>query len=173
MPFADPTPDLYEPDYYKGAPSRKGPNWAGIAFLVAVMVVLLSQWSSIKTGIVRMTGGHRDNIPWRVDLDAALIESQRTGTPVLVAFTANWSPLCQNLKEEVWPDPKIQKLASTSFLPVAMNVDLSAAAEVAAKYHIPSPPYIIVLDGKGTVIQQGAPSTRDDMVALLKSALAY
>ncbi len=173
MPFAQPLPESNDQaDIYKGQAPGKGLKW-GVLVAVLVGIILAVQWSSIQGGIRHLAGGPADNIPWRKSLQAALDESLKTGKPVLADFTASWCPPCRSMKQEVWPDGRVSKLARESFVPVLLDVDVLANAPWAQKYGVRSIPRVLVLDGKGAIIKDGSYMTSDEMLSFMQAALAY
>jgi thioredoxin-like negative regulator of GroEL len=85
-------------------------------------------------------------IPWRTDFQAAMSESQRTGKPMLVDFTATWCGPCQDMRRTTWSDPNVAR-ALSDYIPV--QVDLDAHPELAARYGVNEIPCIALCDGVG------------------------
>lgn len=169
MPFSQPAPDSNEePDFYRGKATGGGLKW-GVLILVVVGIIVAVQWSSLR----RLVGGSQETIPWRKSLQPALDESIKTGKPVLADFTASWCPPCKTMKQDVWPDAQVSQLASTSFIPVLLDVDVTANQPWAQQYGVRTIPRVLVLDGKGAIIKDGSYMSRDEMLEFLKAALAY
>jgi thiol:disulfide interchange protein len=108
-----------------------------------------------------------DRIPWRTDYTAALTEGKSAGKPILIDFSATWCPPCQQMKRATWPDSRVANLASTKYIPLAMDVDTEGAKAPGEKYGINTIPAIVVVDSDGKVIRQGSYMSADELVAFL------
>jgi thiol:disulfide interchange protein len=103
----------------------------------------------IAVAIVVAASIHRrphEVIPWRTDFDSALAESQRTGKPMLIDFTATWCGPCQDMRRTTWSDPNVAR-ALTACIPI--QVDIDAHPELAERYGVREIPCIAVCDGNG------------------------
>ncbi len=168
MDHQEPPPGFDEPEKWpRNTPTRK-PNYFVILGVILIIVLLASQWSGIMAYFHRLIPS--EDIAWRTDLQAALAESRKTRKPVLVSFTANASPSCQMMDRDVWPEPKIQKLTPW-FVPVRLDADVTTTPPIAQHYGISTIPHILILDGQGTVLKEGAVMNRDEMLHFLEGAL--
>jgi thiol:disulfide interchange protein len=138
--------------------------WA--ILLCGVLLVqssLLRGWG-YKSGGTVVEGG----ITWQTSYSAALAESQATGKPVLIDFTASWCPPCQMMKRDVWPDPQVAQLVSNSYMPLLADVDEADIQDVARRYGVNPIPTVIITDGQGAVLRQEGFLTRDGMLEFLR-----
>lgn len=108
-----------------------------------------------------------DPIPWRHDYAAALQEGKASGKPILIDFSATWCPPCQRMKQSSWPDDRVVKLASSSYVPLGLDVDDANAKAPAEKYNITEIPAILIVDSDGKVLKQGAFMSADELTAFL------
>ncbi|MDX1925500.1 MAG: thioredoxin family protein [Pirellulaceae bacterium] len=135
--------------------SNKG--WSsGWTIAVLVLVFAAFQSSSLKELYYSVAGVKfpESTIEWRHDLESALTEAQAQERPVLLVFGATWCPPCKKMKREVWPDAKVAEAVAAGFVPVYVDVDDEAQAQVAAHYRVSTIPAVLVLDSSGTVTQQ-------------------
>jgi thiol:disulfide interchange protein len=116
------------------------------------------QWPMLKGMYYKTTNAQApaSDIAWRTGFDAAMAESKQTGKPLLVDFTASWCPPCKVMKHEVWPDAEVAKAANERYVPLLVDVDDPANAEVSQRYGIRNIPTILVLDGKGQIVREGS-----------------
>ena len=160
-------------------PSRPAGVWPWVVrnrgnLLIALLfvVVLTIQWPMFKGLYYRVSGAPAPagSIAWRTDFQAALDEARKLNRPVLVDFSAEWCPPCQMMKHDVWPDAEVGKVATASFVPVMMDVDLNR--EVASRYGISSIPTVMILNPDGKVLQQeSGMMSREELLTFLRTAV--
>jgi thiol:disulfide interchange protein len=140
-----------------------------LAVLVGLLVV---QWPMLKGVVYRASGAvpPEDGIPWRMDFQAALLEAEQTGKPVLLDFTADWCPPCQVMKHDVWPDDAVRHAIEEGYIPVLIDTDRTQNRIISQRYNVRSIPTIIVVDAQGQVIRQGGFMSRSAMVDFLRAA---
>ncbi|MFY9554101.1 MAG: thioredoxin family protein [Blastocatellia bacterium] len=106
--------------------------------LVYTFSVLFITFTSTTTG-----ASFRPYVDWKTSYDAGVKAARRDGKPVLLEFWATWCQPCKVMDQEVWPDSKIQRLA-TNFVCIAVDVDHSEPE--ATRYHIQAIPTVIIAD---------------------------
>lgn len=139
--------------------------------LILLPLLFLTQWPTL----VRMFPGHAAEAPagllqWRTDLSQGLQEAAKTNKPVLAVFSANWCPSCQQMKQKVWPDAEVGRLANQGYIPVYLDVDRSDNASWVQRYGIQTIPTVLVLDGAGSPQQGVNVLNRDEMIVFLQQA---
>ncbi len=147
--------NLYEgqPQPQPGTPKRGRSRlpWRLIALLVVLAGVIA------VVGQVRKNGGH-DRVAWRYSYNQAVAESNETGKPVLVYFTADWCAPCQQMKAWVFSDKSVADSIEYGFIPV--RIDLSSEGlpdqHLADRYGVQAIPTILTLTAAGTPISMSA-----------------
>lgn len=125
-------------------------------WLLVLAALLLAQFLVLTSG---GWGGRRGNgspsrIAWRTDYAAALAEAADAGKPVLLDFTAEWCPPCQDMDAETWPDDRVEDAVAAGFVPVLVDIDVPANGEVAARYGVDAIPTLVIADAAGTPQKQ-------------------
>jgi thiol-disulfide isomerase/thioredoxin len=142
-------------------------RWIWAAIIGGVLFV---QWPVLKGYYYRAADStpRESSIPWRTDLDGALVEARATGRLVLVDFMADWCPPCIAMKHDVWPDPGVERAVEAGFIPVMIDIDRDG--RTADRYLVRGIPTILVLDGNGEVLRRGSFFTASRMVRFLAEA---
>jgi thioredoxin-related protein/YHS domain-containing protein len=88
----------------------------------------------VTFGIVSSANAQKSNkINWRTDYRKAYKESQVTGKPMLIKFTAPWCVFCKKMKKS-FADRTVAEQVNNHYIPVIVNADnekeLSEALEV-------------------------------------------
>lgn len=159
------------------APSTAPPRWrAAFAryetpiWLALMLALLFFRWPVIKGYYYKASGAvaPASSIPWRTDLEAALVEARREGRHVVVDFTADWCPPCIAMKHDVWPDARVRRAIDAGFVPVLVDTDRDGATS--ARFKVESIPTVVLLDAQGTELTRGAPLTAGAMLGFLATA---
>jgi len=69
------------------------------------------------------TSGSAAELKWGNDLKKAAAESQKTGKPILITFTASWCHYCHKLLDETFADQKVIAQVNEYFVPVVLDAD--------------------------------------------------
>src|SRR5882724_1070464 len=148
---------------YTLGPRRRGRGMRVAAFIIVGLAVAALYFQIFRP---RYSSARKDTIPWQTNLAEALAQSKQTGRPVLVDFSAEWCPPCQEMKHAAWPDPKVEAAAKSNYIPVLLDVD-HAEAE-AQRYHIETIPQILVLDAEGKVLRRADFLSKEELLRFLK-----
>ncbi len=114
-------------------------------------------------------------IQWRKSLDDALLESEGTGKPVLLHFSADWCRPCQELKKYVLSDTKVIRTVNSKVIPVQIDMDLRA--DLVKQYAVTNIPTDVFVDHKARVLHRSNSPARAEawlemMTQVLQRAVA-
>ena len=87
-------------------------------------------------------------------LNEALQIAQQENKPVVVYFWAIWCQYCAKFQSDTLGNPQIKKMLEDDFVRVAIDLDLDR--DVARKYGVSYPPYVLFLDGNDKVLDRVA-----------------
>ena len=105
---------------------------------VAALVILAAVIAVIGASMLRKT---HELIPWQTDYKNAQAESQRSGKPILLDFSADWCGPCQEMRRTTWSDANVAA-ALHDYIPMQANVD--ANPELASQFQVRAIPHIVV-----------------------------
>lgn len=141
-----------------------------LLWLIFGAFLLMMLWPMLKGSYYKMSGpAPADGIPWQTDYAAALAESQKTGKPLLLDFTASWCPPCQVMKHEVWPQPEVRETIVGDYIPVLLDIDQPGSADASRRYGVSSIPAVFVVNGNGNVLRAGSYKNKAQMLEFLKT----
>jgi thiol:disulfide interchange protein len=108
---------------------------------------------------------------WIYDWDAAVEQSNRTGKPALVLFTADWCGPCQAFKSQVLCDADVQKYLRENYTLVVVDVTdrTGPNAQRAAERNVRGIPALILYDGSGQEVARAGGMPADALIAWLRS----
>lgn len=73
--------------------------------------------------VIFQSAGSAAELKWGSDLKKAAVESQKTGKPILITFTASWCHYCHKLLDETFTDQKVIARVNDYFVPVVLDAD--------------------------------------------------
>jgi thioredoxin-related protein len=76
--------------------------------------------------------------------------AQKENKPVMMYFWAIWCQYCAKFQTDTLGNPQVKKILEEDYLLVAMDLDIDR--EVAQKYGVSYPPYLVFMDPKGNVL---------------------
>ena len=127
-------------------------NWKNGLF---AFVVFFLMWPMLKgTYYKNFADEPVSGVVWQESYQAALEESEKTGKPILLDFSASWCPPCQVMKHEVWTDEEVGKVTNDHYVPFLVDVDLPENRHLSQKYQVSSIPNIVVIDPQGQLLKR-------------------
>ena len=145
-------------------------RWSSWSSALLILVLLYFTWPMLKGTYYKHFGQESpvSVIQWQTNFQTAVAESEKTGKPILVDFSASWCPPCQVMKHEVWTDEEVGKLATDRYVPVLLDIDLPENRPLAQKYQVSSIPDIVVVDSQGQVLKRSSFLTAAQMKDFLQ-----
>jgi thiol:disulfide interchange protein len=150
---------------YSVPPSNRSTTAKLIALAVFVCAVAVA-W--------RFLGGPRSALAgqgWNSDWDDAVLQSNSTGKPALVLFTADWCPACRQFESEVLTDSQVKQYLRENYTLVL--VDLSDRTGPnngrARDFGVKAVPTLILYDRAGQEKARGHGMPADTLMLWLKS----
>jgi protein disulfide-isomerase len=111
------------------------------------------------------------SVAWQQgDVDQALTEAKKTGTPILLYWGASWCAPCNKLKATLFRDPAFVELTQ-HLIPVYLDGDTRGAQVTGERFHLKGYPTLLLLRADGTELSR--PNTLnapDAILATLRSA---
>ncbi|MBE0520643.1 MAG: thioredoxin family protein [Candidatus Methanoperedenaceae archaeon] len=91
-------------------------------------------------------------LTWSRSLDDSLLKAQQENKPVVVYFWAIWCQYCARFQSDTLGNPQVKEILETDYVLVAMDLDIDR--DVARKYGVSYPPYVLFLDGNDNVLER-------------------
>lgn len=116
----------------------------------------------------RSAGDGNGLIAWQTDLATAQEQSAKEGKPVLVYFTADWCPPCQQMKKGTWLDSQVAEVVKAKYLPVMIDIDADGQKAVAQRFGVQGIPRVEVIapNGERRLVTEGYMSPEQMAAAL-------
>ena len=118
-----------------------------ISFAYLTYDISLSEFKLSDTNNTYLGG-----LTWSRSLDKGLQAAQQEDKPVMVYFWAIWCQFCKKFESETLSNPEVNTILRDDYVLVAMDLDVDR--DVARKYGVSYPPYMLFLDGSGNVLER-------------------
>ena len=142
-------------------------NW--LTALLA-LILLYFMWPMAK-GLYYKNFANQNTPPavrWEESFEAAVAESEKSGKPILLDFSASWCPPCQVMKHEVWTDQEVGEVANAGYVPFLVDVDLPENRSLAGRYQVSGIPDIVVVNAQGQILKRTGFLSAAQMTDFLK-----
>jgi len=83
----------------------------------------------------------------------ALVESSKTGKPVLADLSAIWCPSCRRLDTEVLANEMVKSKIESDYIFARIEYESDEGAEFMEKYQVSGFPNLLVIDGQGNKLK--------------------
>ncbi len=102
--------------------------------------------------VAQSRAGGPDRVAWMDDVGAARRAAAAGHKGVLLDFTADWCPACQELHRTTWPDRAVA--AAVAARCVAVQVDVDKQPDLARQYRTEYLPTLVLTDAAGREIRR-------------------
>ena len=115
-------------------------------------VVLVVGLSLVAVTVVARMRGGTNRVAWQTDLPAAARAAAAANKPVLLDFTADWCPACQDMRRTTWADPATAALVADRC--VAVSVDADTHPELGQRYGVRFLPTLVLTTPDGRELRR-------------------
>src|SRR3989337_744564 len=130
--------------------------------LLSILVLILILYMAYGTYNISLSefklsdknSSYLGGLTWSRSLDASLQKAQQENKPVAVYFWAIWCQYCARFQTDTLGNPQVKKILAEEYVLVAMDLDIDR--DIARKYGVNYPPYVLFLDGNDKVIDRVA-----------------
>ncbi len=125
---------------------------------ILVLILIISfAYFTYNLSLAQFTLSDKNNsylggLTWSRSLDKSLLLAQQENKPVAVYFWAIWCQYCARFQSDTLGNPEVKKILEKDYVLVAMDLDIDR--NVAGKYGVSYPPYVLFLDGNDTVLNR-------------------
>ncbi|SNQ59991.1 thioredoxin family protein [Candidatus Methanoperedens nitratireducens] len=91
-------------------------------------------------------------ITWSRNLTTSFEIAQQENKPIAIYFWAIWCQYCAKFQSDTLGNPEVKKVLENDYVLVAMDLDIDR--DVARKYGVSYPPYVLFLDESGNVVER-------------------
>lgn len=120
-------------------------TFAYFSYTIALKNFTLSDKNNSYLGGIKF---HRSAIGLEESFQIAVKENK----PIMMYFWAIWCQYCAKFQTETLGNPAVKKILEGDYVLVAMDLDIDR--EVAQKYGVSYPPYLVFMDPKGNILQR-------------------
>lgn len=100
------------------------------------------------------TTSYLGGLTWSRNLTESFDVAKQENKPIAVYFWAIWCQYCAKFQSDTLGNPQVKKILEDDYVLVAMDLDIDR--DVARKYGVNYPPYVLFLDGNDNVLNRVA-----------------
>ena len=115
---------------------------------VWIILAVCIGWVGLQAVLRSSSSGGGGASGWDKALTKALADGQKQNKPVVLYFTADWCPPCQEMKKTTWPDPAVKNLLNTL---IFVEVDHDRSKEAVKEFDVEVLPTLLRLNSDGEV----------------------
>lgn len=127
-----------------------------LTIIVLVMIISVAYGTyNISLSDFRLSdqnSSYLGGITWSRNLTASFEIAQQENKPIAIYFWAIWCQYCAKFQSDTLGNPEVKKVLENDYVLVAMDLDIDR--DVARKYGVSYPPYVLFLDGNGNVLER-------------------
>ena len=128
--------------------------------LLSILVLILIIYMAYDTYNISLSefklsdtnSSYLGGLTWSRSLDASLQKAQQENKPVAVYFWAIWCQYCARFQTDTLGNPQVKKILEEDYVLVAMDLDIDR--DIARKYGVNYPPYVLFLDGNDNILER-------------------
>ncbi|NJD77956.1 MAG: thioredoxin family protein [Candidatus Methanoperedens sp.] len=127
--------------------------------IIVLVLILAIAYGTYTIAISDFTLSDGNNsylggITWNRSLDNGFQMAKEQNKPIVVYFWAVWCQYCAGFQANTLGNPEVKKILEEDYVLVAMDLDRDR--DVARKYGVSYPPYVLFLDGNDNVLERVA-----------------
>ena len=122
-----------------------------VLILIVFSVLIYFDYQSYRTPFVPHESSPIGGMTWHNSLDKALQIAQKENKPVAVYFSAIWCQGCAKFQSYTLVNTHVKKMLEENYVLVEMDLDINI--DVSRNYNVGYPPYLLLLDKDGTVLE--------------------
>jgi thioredoxin-related protein len=125
--------------------------------IIVLILIISFAWITYHTSLEQIRFSDENysylgDLTWHRSLDKGFEIAQQDNKPIAVYFWAIWCQYCAGFQAKTLGNPQVKKILEEDYVLVAMDLDVDR--NVASKYGVRYPPYVLFLDRNDNVINR-------------------
>jgi thiol:disulfide interchange protein DsbD len=152
--------------YFDGRTSNVTVKSLKVAGAVLVSVGLLTVIE------YRAQTGAAAGIAWSGSLEDALRNSQKSGKPVILDFSAEWCAACKEMDATTFSDPRVAAEINSKWIPARIDATRNSPEldKILEKYNVQGFPTVILISPSGEILDKiTGYATAEELLAKISS----